>query len=179
MPNSHAVEQSPDLVSEEQQPGTPGSAGTDAESGDARAELAAMEDRYKRALADLDNYRKRSARDVERRVAEAKELVLRDWLEAVDSVERALRMAPEGPLFDGLRAVLNQMEGILARQGVERIGALGERFDPQRHEAIAVRPANDLPDRTVVEVVRSGFARNGNVLRPAEVIVADAREHDR
>ena len=97
----------------------------------------------------------------------------------MDSVERALRMAPDGPLFDGLRAVSDQMEGILARQGVERIGALGERFDPQRHEAIAVRPANDLPDRTVVEVVRSGFARNGNVLRPAEVIVADAREHDR
>src|SRR6202012_623371 len=64
------------------------------------AELAGIEDRYKRALADLDNYRKRSAREIESRVAEAKVAALRDWLEAVDSVERAMRMEPGGPCFD-------------------------------------------------------------------------------
>src|SRR3979490_2503028 len=65
-------------------------------AGDLHAEFAAMEDRYKRALADLDNYRKRSARELERRVGESREAVIRDWLEAVDSVERALRMDPDG-----------------------------------------------------------------------------------
>src|SRR4051794_22678213 len=99
-----------------------------------------LEDRYKRALADLDNYRKRSARDVDRRVEQERERLGREWLNAVDSVERALRMgAPENPLFEGLRAVLEQMEAILERQGMTRIGEAGERFDPERHEAVSLR----------------------------------------
>src|SRR4051794_41451012 len=84
--------------------------------------LAVMEDRLKRALADLDNYRKRSAREVDRRVLESRESMLRDWLEAVDSIDRALQMDPEGAAAPGLRAVLEQMESILARQGVTRTG---------------------------------------------------------
>jgi molecular chaperone GrpE len=142
-------------------------------------ELARMEDRYKRALADLDNYRKRSARETERRVAESREALLRDWLEAVDSVERALQMAPEDPLFEGLRAVLDQMETILARQGVERIGEAGERFDPERHDAVGVRPSSEVPDFTVLEVTRSGFALGDRVLRPAQVVVSRRDERGR
>jgi molecular chaperone GrpE len=145
---------------------------------DLTAELAALEDRYKRALADLDNYRKRSARELERRVAESREAVIRDWLEAVDSVERALRMDPDGPAAEGLRAVLEQMEAILRREGVQRIGAAGEPFDPERFEAVGVRDASEVPDRTVIEIVRSGFGSNGHVLRPAQVIVADTHRHD-
>lgn len=145
---------------------------------DVQAELAGLEERYKRALADLENYRKRTAREIERRVAECREGLIRDWLEAVDSVERALRMAPDGPGADGLRAVLDQMEAILRREGVERIGAAGEPFDPQRFEAVGVRSSSEVPDRTVVEVVRSGFGSDGHVLRPAQVIVADAQRPD-
>jgi molecular chaperone GrpE len=149
-------------------------AGRDA--GELVDELARMEDRYKRALADLDNYRKRSQREIERRVAEATGAVLRDWLEAVDSVERALRMAPEDPCNEGLRAVLEQMDGILARQGVRRIGAPGEAFDPERHEAVAVRTSTDAPDRTVLGVERSGFESGERVIRPAQVVVARTPE---
>jgi molecular chaperone GrpE len=139
------------------------------------ARVAQLEDRYRRALADLDNYRKRSAREIERRVEDAREGLLRDWLDAVDSVERALQMdAPEGGLQQGLRAVLEQMETTLARHGVTRIGAAGEPFDPERHEAIAVRETGDVPDRTVLEVMRSGWAVRGRVLRPAQVVVARA-----
>jgi molecular chaperone GrpE len=145
---------------------------------DLPAELAALEDRYKRALADLDNYRKRSARELERRVGESREAVIRDWLEAVDSVERALRMDPDGPAAEGLRAVLEQMEAILRREGVQRIGAAGEPFDPERFEAVGVRDVSEVPDRTVLEIVRSGFGSNGHVLRPAQVIVADTHRHD-
>jgi molecular chaperone GrpE len=104
---------------------------------------------------------------------------MRDWLEVVDGLDRALRMAePENPMAQGLRAVLDQMEAILARQGVERIGRAGEQFDPIRHEAVGVREANDVPDRTVLDVTRSGFASGDRVVRPAEVIVSrrDARE---
>jgi len=148
-------------------------------AGELIGELARLEDRYKRALADLDNYRKRSAREIERRVAEARESALRDWLDAVDSVDRAVRMEPDGPCAEGLRAVLEQMESVLARQGAVRIGDAGERFDPERHEAIAVQASAELPDRTIVAVERSGFAVGDRVVRPAQVVVARAPEHAR
>jgi molecular chaperone GrpE len=137
------------------------------------AELAATEDRFKRALADLDNYRKRAAREIERRVEDARESLLRDWLDPVDSVERALRLGQaDNPCHEGMRAVLDQMEATLARHGVQRVGAPGEPFDPQRHEAVGVVQTTAAPDRTVVDVARSGFARGDRVLRPAQVIVA-------
>jgi len=138
---------------------------------------AQLEDRYKRALADLDNYRKRARAEVERHTTENREALARDWLEAIDSVERALLMAePGSALAVGLQAVLEQMEGILERQGVRRIGAQGEPFDPERHEAIAVVPADDVPDRTVVEAARSGYAIGDRVLRPAQVVVSRREE---
>jgi molecular chaperone GrpE len=126
------------------------------------------DERYLRALADLDNYRKRSAQEVERRVAEQTERLLLDWIEAVDSVDRALGMEPS----DGLRGVLEQMEAILARQGVERVGATGDRFDPELHEAISVQESDEVPDRTVLDVARSGYRRGERVLRPAQVVVS-------
>jgi molecular chaperone GrpE len=145
---------------------------------DLTAELAALEDRYKRALADLDNYRKRSRRDVERRAYEQREAVLRDWLEVADSIERAITMAPDpdNPLYQGLTAVLDQIEEVMRRQGVRRVGAAGEPFDPERHEAVAVDRTADLPNRTVVELVRPGYALGDRILRPAQVIVAQPRE---
>ena len=82
------------------------------------AEIARLEDRYKRALADLDNYRKRSAREVERRVEEARDALLREWLEAVDTVERAARMDPDGPLGQGMRALLDQIGRASCRERV-------------------------------------------------------------
>ena len=141
------------------------------------AELERLEDRYKRALADLDNYRKRSAREIERRTEEVREAVIRDWLDVVDSVERAVRLDSDGPCAEGLRAVLEQMETVLARQGAVRIGAAGDRFDPARHEAIAVQPSAELPDRTILSVERSGFALGDRVIRPAQVVVARTPEH--
>jgi molecular chaperone GrpE len=134
---------------------------------DLEARNAELEDRNLRARADLENYRKRSAREVERRVGEEREAALLDWLEALDSVERALRMTPDA---EGLQAVLEQMEAILARQGVARTGAPGEPFDPERHEAIGVRDGGG-EQPTIADVARSGFTISDRVLRPAQVIV--------
>jgi molecular chaperone GrpE len=145
---------------------------TDDRVAELAAELARAEDRYRRALADLDNYRKRAGREIERRVAEGRESFLRDWLEPIDSVERALRMDPDNPLLAGMRSVHDQMQSILARSGVQRIGEAGERFDPERHEAIDVRLSDAVPDYTVVDVRRAGFAIGDRVLRPAQVVVA-------
>jgi molecular chaperone GrpE len=130
--------------------------------------LPGDDERYLRALADLENYRKRSAQEVERRVAERAERLLLDWIEAVDSVDRALGMQPS----DGLRGVLEQMEAILARQGVERVGAAGDRFDPELHEAVSVQESDEVADRTVLDVARSGYRHGERVLRPAQVVVS-------
>jgi molecular chaperone GrpE len=124
----------------------------------------------------LDNYRKRSEREVERRVEEVSEALLRDWLVAVDSVERALRMEPDGTCADGLRAVLDQMDAVLRRQGTERFGAPGDKFDPERHEAVAVQAQAGVADRTIVAVERSGYLRGERVIRPAQVVVARAEQ---
>jgi molecular chaperone GrpE len=155
---------------QEQQP----QAVAEADVQELREQNAQLEDRYKRALADLDNYRKRTARETERRITEERDRIERDWLDAVDAVERALRMemAPENPVAEGLRHVLEQMEAILARHGVRRIGAAGEQFDPDRHEAVSVVETDEVPDRTVMEVARSGFAAGDRVIRPAQVVVA-------
>jgi molecular chaperone GrpE len=160
MPSSHASEQQEDQAG-----------GTEAPERDLQAELEQMEDRFKRALADLDNYRKRSARELERLVTERGDVVLRDWLEVV---ERALQQTADTPLYAGLRAVLEHMDTVLERHGVRRIGERGEPFDPNRHEAVEVRETDEAPDRTVVEVLRSGYARGDRVLRPAQVVVARA-----
>jgi molecular chaperone GrpE len=148
-----------------------------AEPQDLSAELGALENRYRRALADLDNFRKRAAREVERQVSDSRRAVLLDWLDVVDSVERALRMEDGGPCAAGLQAVLEQADAVLARQGAVRVGRAGEEFDPERHEAIAAQPSNTEPDRTILAVERSGFALGDRVIRPARVVVARADEH--
>jgi molecular chaperone GrpE len=131
------------------------------------ARNAQLEDRYKRALADLDNYRKRVARDVDRRLEEGTDALVLDWLELVDSVDRATRA--DGDAYAPLR---DQIASILEREGIARLGTAGEPFDPERHEAVGVRETDEVPDRTIVDIARSGFARRDRVLRPAQVIVA-------
>jgi molecular chaperone GrpE len=168
MPSSHATEGA------EQAQTTP-----EARQAELEARNAQLDDRYKRALADLDNYRKRAARETERRVTETRDATTLQWLEAIDSVDRALRqIEPEHPAAPGLRAVLEQLEAIMDRQGVTRVGEAGERFDPERHEAVGVQETSEVPDRTVTEVARSGFARGDRILRPAQVIVARAPAGD-
>jgi molecular chaperone GrpE len=148
------------------------------QSADLEAEVARLDDRFRRARADLDNYRKRTAKDVERLVAERTDALIGDWLEVADSVGRALAIDSEGAVGDGLRAVRDQIESTLARQGVERVGQIGDAFDPERHEAVDVRPSTDAPDGTIAEVVRPGYTRDGRVLRPAMVAVAQRQRDD-
>lgn len=140
------------------------------------AELARIEDRYRRAVADLENYRKRTSREVERRAAEVRESTISDWLDVVDSVERAIQIEPQGPCREGLQAVMQQIDAVLQREGVTRTGAPGEAFDPERHDAVATRAGDGAALHTVVEVPRSGFTLGDRVIRPAQVVVARAPE---
>jgi molecular chaperone GrpE len=133
-------------------------------------EVEQLRDKWLRARADLENYRKRSDREVERRYGDARDRLLLDWLEVVDDVDRALRF---GSVADSaLRPVQHQMHAALARHGVERMEAEGAGFDPELHEAVGVRDTDEAPSNTVVEVVRAGYRVGDRVLRPARVIVS-------
>lgn len=145
--------------------------------GELQERLAATEDRLLRALADLDNQRKRLAREIEREREDIRAGVLADWLEVADSAERALAAfgdRADDPMFVGLAALAAQIEEALRRQGVQRFGAPGEPFDPARHEALGTMPAGEVPPGSVAAVIRAGYALDGRLLRPAQVVVARA-----
>ena len=136
--------------------------------------ITELEDRWRRALADADNIRKRHAREVEQLRGQERALVAREWLPVLDSLDRALEHAGADPgaVIEGVRAVRDQALDVLARLGYPRRDDLGQPFDPARHDAIGTRPAPDAPPGTVVEVARPAYGDGDHQLRPALVVVA-------
>jgi molecular chaperone GrpE len=141
-----------------------------------QARLAEAEDQKLRALADLDNLRKRCAAQVERAEADARTQVARQWLPVVDNLERALEHAAADPrtIVEGIQAVRQQALGVLASLGFPRRDDTGATFDPARHEAVAATYDPRVPPGTVVQVVRAGYGEPDRLLRPAQVVVARA-----
>jgi molecular chaperone GrpE len=139
-----------------------------------RARIAELEDQRLRALADVDNVRKRCARDMERARSEERGRVAADWLPVLDNLDLALAHAGADPaaIIDGVRAVRDQAAGVLQRQGFPRRDDLGRVFDPALHEAIGSRAGTDAPVGTVVEVLRPAYGEGDHQLRPALVVVA-------
>ena len=136
-------------------------------------ELAAEHDRLLRTAADLENFRKRVAREREEAARHAAGPVVKDLIPAVDNLERALAAAPPGdPLANGVRMVLKQVEEALLRHGVEPRSALGEVFDPAVHEALATVPSPGAVPGTVVAQHGRAWMHHGRLLRPAMVAVA-------
>ena len=140
------------------------------------ARIAELEDGRLRALADLDNVRKRCAAQVSRAEAETRAAVAREWLPVVDNLDRALAHSTADPasIIDGIRAVRAQALEVLVRLGFPRRDDRGAKFDPARHEAIASRPDPGAEDGSVVEVVRPAYGEGDHQLRPAQVVVARA-----
>ncbi|GAA4497722.1 hypothetical protein GCM10023191_041680 [Actinoallomurus oryzae] len=160
-------------------PGTPAPEAAPPED-DHAAKISELEDRWRRALADLDNYRKRSVRALqEERDAERARTAAR-WLPVLDNLERALEHAgaEPGAVIQGVRAVLDQARDVIARLGYPRQDDMGVRFDPARHQAVTVVPS-EAPDGTVVRVLVPGYGEGARQLRPAQVVVAQGRPEDR
>jgi molecular chaperone GrpE len=139
-----------------------------------QARVAELDDRWRRALADADNMRKRQARELEKLSREERARVAQEWLPVLDSLDRALEHADSDPgaVIDGVRAVRDQALDVLARLGYPRREDLGQPFDPARHDAAGIRQPADAPPGTVVEVVRPGYGDGEHQLRPALVVVA-------
>jgi molecular chaperone GrpE len=142
---------------------------------DLEAQVAELEDRWRRAVADFDNLRKRMAREAAAQARAERGRVAAQWLPVVDNLDRALEHAESDPsaIVPGVRAVRDQAVEILERLGFpRRSDDLGERFDPARHEAVGVLPVPDAEAGTVVQVVRPGYGTGEYLLRPAAVVVA-------
>ncbi|MFY9930254.1 MAG: nucleotide exchange factor GrpE [Streptosporangiaceae bacterium] len=138
------------------------------------ARIAELENQRLRALADLDNVRKRCAAQVSRAEVEARTAVTRQWLAVVDNLDLALEHAEADPasIIEGVRAVRAQALDILARLGFARRDDRGARFDPARHEAVASRTDPGATADVVAEVVRPAYGEGDHQLRPAQVVVA-------
>jgi len=136
-------------------------------------------DRWRRAVAELDNARKRCAREVAAQRLAERDRVATEWLPVVDSldgaVESAVRQGESGPITDGLRVVRDQAVAVLASLGYPRFEETAVPYDPYRHEAASVDADADSPTGTVVRVLRPGYGDAERVLRPAAVVVAGPR----
>jgi molecular chaperone GrpE len=156
-------------------------AGTE-ELDELRRELAEKNDRLLRALAETDNVRRRAQRDRDESIKYAAESLLRDLIPVLDNLDRGLDAArtagDSGRIVDGIELVRREFLKVLERHGVSRYSALGQRFDPNQHEAIArVVSVEQEPDTVVGETV-PGYSLRGRVLRPAQVAVAAAPDED-
>jgi molecular chaperone GrpE len=134
-------------------------------------------DKYLRAVAELENVRKRAARDVENARKFALERFASELLAVRDSLEMGLATAGTAGVEDlreGSQATLKQLAATLERFGVTEVDPEGEPFDPAVHEAMTVQPSPEVEPGTVVAVYQKGYLLNGRLLRPARVVVAAA-----
>ena len=134
-------------------------------------------DQYLRAVADLENVRKRAARDVEAANRYGLEKFIEELLPVRDSLELAVQNAGTADarsLAEGQEATLKLLSKALEKLGVTVIDPLGEPFDPARHEAMMMQASATAEPNSVLKVVQPGYELNGRLLRPARVIVARA-----
>jgi molecular chaperone GrpE len=145
-----------------------------------RCDLDGAKDRLLRSQAELENYRKRAAREIEDHRRYANLPLLRDLLPVLDNLERSMAAAEQSPdvagLLTGVRLVAKQLEDVLAKHQCVRIPALHQPFDPNLHHALLQQPSGDFPPHTVLAVTEAGFQLHDRVVRPAQVIVSAAKD---
>lgn len=168
----------------EDRPEADGAEGVAQEISGLRAEVEALKDRALRAMAEVENVRKRLERERDDARTYSVTRFARDMLTVADNLNRALAAFPPEvraktddavkAVLDGVDATARELAAALGRHGVKPIDAEGQRFDPNLHQAIAEVPTRDAAPGTVVTVVQSGYLIGDRLLRPAMVTVAKA-----
>ncbi len=131
-----------------------------------------------RARAEIDNMRRRAEQDVEKAHKFALEKFAKDILNTIDNLERALATPANledetiKALFGGVELTLKELLATVARFGVEPVGAVGEIFNPDLHQAISMQPSEGFETNQITVVLQKGYLLNGRVIRPAMVMVA-------
>lgn len=137
-------------------------------------------DHYLRALADLENYRKRASRERTEAIAYSNQSLLQKLIPILDNFEMALAATQNNSTenikshTDGVAMIHTQLKTALAEAGLEEIDATGKPFDPNFHEALSEQESAEVPDHHVLQQLRRGYKLRDRLLRPAAVIIAKA-----
>lgn len=143
-----------------------------------QSDLERFKDLAMRSQADFDNFRKRAAREKDDAVKYANASLLEKLIPVIDNFELGISAAKTGgensPILSGMEMVGKQLTDFLSDNGVTAIDAVGQKFDPNLHEAIA-QEASDAPEGEVVRQVRKGYKLRDRLLRPANVVVSKGK----
>ncbi|MEX1223339.1 MAG: nucleotide exchange factor GrpE [Pirellulales bacterium] len=141
-----------------------------------------LHDKWLRAQAELDNFRKRARKELEDERRYRDLPLLRDLLPVVDNLQRAMEAAEQNAenesLLHGVKIVADQLHGVFKQHDCHPIQALGEPFDPNLHEAIQQQSTDEHPPGTVVYVTQIGYLLHERVVRPSQVIVSTAAKSE-
>jgi molecular chaperone GrpE len=133
-------------------------------------------DQYLRAHAEMENIRRRSERDVTNARKFALERFAQDLLPVVDSMEKATEVESDNPevtsMREGVEMTMKMFVDTVSKFGLKQIDPMGEKFDPNSHEAMVMQPNPDVEPNTVIAVFQKGYELNGRVIRPARVVVS-------
>jgi molecular chaperone GrpE len=143
-----------------------------------KAEIEQTKGNYMRALADVQNMKRRTAEELRFRTLHANEGLIKEMLPLVDEFEMALSAAKQSESYEqvvsGVDAILRKFHDMLRKQGIEVIPSVGEKFNTDFHEAVMIDEGSDQPDETITDELRKGYVLHGTVIRPALVKVAKA-----
>ena len=140
---------------------------------EAEAKAAENLDGWQRAQAEFVNYKNRVQRDREMDYASMKGEIIKKMLPVLDDLERSLAHRPDDDSWaDGMVLIARKFQGVLEAEGVKRIDAAGQEFDPNFHEAISSEPNDEVASGHIIEVVQNGYMLGERVIRPAMVRVA-------
>ncbi len=145
----------------------------DAEPESAEDREAGLKEQLMRLAADFDNFRKRSRKELDDQRKFATERVVNDMLPVLDNLERALEhAASEDPIVQGIQMVAKQFLDVFGQYGVSSFEALGEVFDPERHEALSQASSDEYAAGVVMLEHQRGYIQKDRLLRPAKVVVS-------
>jgi molecular chaperone GrpE len=143
---------------------------------EAQAEIEELNGRLLRLIAEYDNFRKRAVRDKDEARQFANQNLIEKQIPILDNFEMALAaaQAADPAIRDGVQMIYDQFLSVLKDAGVEPIDAVGEKFDPNFHEAISQQESSEAAEGTVLQQVQRGYQLNERLVRPARVVVAKA-----
>ncbi|MEP6618640.1 MAG: nucleotide exchange factor GrpE [bacterium] len=173
---SEAEHVSPDAVMPDNQPESQADSSADPVDGELQKQLDDQKDKYLRLAAEYDNFRKRTARERQEAQQRGQADMLKGLIEPLDDIGRFAHVDPAvtdaKTLVDGVAMVEKKLSKTLAGHGLEVLDPLGHPFDPSLHEAVMTEPATSAEeDHVVARVFQVGYVFNGQLLRPARVVV--------
>ncbi|MBD3319567.1 MAG: nucleotide exchange factor GrpE [Chitinivibrionales bacterium] len=142
-----------------------------------KEKLKTQKDNYVRLIAEFDNFKRRTAKEYERIIANANERLMLEIIEVRENFERALNAEESGgdleKFLEGMKLIYSKLDEILSKNGLEPFAQVGDRFDPNLHDALMKRQDEAVPEDHIAEIYEKGYQLKGKVIKHAKVIVSE------